>query len=569
MPIISPTAISPHRIGGKFDFRSYWTTHSDPYSLVYQAMPVKPTVADGLIQQKLLNALVDGGYYAKAELIDIFATHAGGQNVNWANPGTFDPAPVNAPVFTAYGGYKGATTGTKYVRLNFNPTTNGTKISQNNICCIVGVGDDSAADTFDFGAASGSTTYLLLQRKSTAAQFFNNASSGVTITSTMAGGHVASSRTAGNSYKVMTNYIGEATKTTASNGLVDNELYVCGYNNKGTPNISERTIRYVMVFSALTEAEIRDVVGAMEEYLRNYSKQLIASAVSYSVNSTKTQITIPTSVVDNNEVIHPSVIDIGVVWNGYRYWQVNTPYPASNGAYEIPEIFASNDGVTWVVPAGLTNPIFPYTGAHLYSDPDLYYEAGTLYLFYRTTDTPGSESMIKVIKSTDGITWNTGTPATVLDLDGGHYVLTPSIVKTGGIYYMYFIYSDVDLGLSKIGRAHCHTIDGTYGDVEGITITFLSVAHLSAYMVGDTFYLALGYAKTYTYGIWMASSADGVTFTRESDLLPTIVQTKAFELTANGFYRPDLVQINGEYFIYYSVNGAPGNYMGRQKIVLV
>ncbi len=42
-----------------------------------------------------------------------------------------------------------------------------------------------------------------------------------------------------------------------------------------------------------------------------------------------------------------------------------TPYPNTNDQYENPSIVASNDGVNWVVPTGLVNPI----GVQ---DPDLH-----------------------------------------------------------------------------------------------------------------------------------------------------------------------------------------------------
>lgn len=62
------------------------------------------------------------------------------------------------------------------------------------------------------------------------------------------------------------------------------------------------------------------------------------------------------------QACHPCVIDFltqhGInQWNGYRYWMVFTPYSNSNDATEDPNIIASNDGITWVVPVGITNPI--------------------------------------------------------------------------------------------------------------------------------------------------------------------------------------------------------------------
>jgi hypothetical protein len=51
-----------------------------------------------------------------------------------------------------------------------------------------------------------------------------------------------------------------------------------------------------------------------------------------------------------------------------------TPYPNSNSALENPSILASNDGVNWEEPNGLTNPIAHPESGHYLSDPELVYD---------------------------------------------------------------------------------------------------------------------------------------------------------------------------------------------------
>ena len=59
-------------------------------------------------------------------------------------------------------------------------------------------------------------------------------------------------------------------------------------------------------------------------------------------------------------IIHPSVVDMGARWNGYRWWRADTPFPSD--IHENPSIWGSNDRTTWEVPSGLTNPIDPWPG---------------------------------------------------------------------------------------------------------------------------------------------------------------------------------------------------------------
>lgn len=58
-----------------------------------------------------------------------------------------------------------------------------------------------------------------------------------------------------------------------------------------------------------------------------------------------------------NQPTHPSVVDMGRAWNGWRYWMAYSPYPNANGAEENPCIAVSNDMLNWATPEGLYNPI--------------------------------------------------------------------------------------------------------------------------------------------------------------------------------------------------------------------
>lgn len=55
-----------------------------------------------------------------------------------------------------------------------------------------------------------------------------------------------------------------------------------------------------------------------------------------------------------DQMLHPSVVDFGGKWKGYRFWMVATPYPRGTGlsdgapdTHENPSIYASNDCLTW------------------------------------------------------------------------------------------------------------------------------------------------------------------------------------------------------------------------------
>lgn len=107
-------------------------------------------------------------------------------------------------------------------------------------------------------------------------------------------------------------------------------------------------------------------------------------------------------------IVHPSVVDMGARWNGYRWWRGDTPMP---NAYENPSIWGSNDRINWTVPAGLVNPIDPWPGAHIdnagwfNSDTELVWDpvGQRLVLFWREVVPPGAKYF--AASSRDGSTW--------------------------------------------------------------------------------------------------------------------------------------------------------------------
>jgi hypothetical protein len=110
------------------------------------------------------------------------------------------------------------------------------------------------------------------------------------------------------------------------------------------------------------------------------------------ISNAKYPLSIPTY-DGSGQVNHPSVIDFlneyGIdEWSGYRYWMVLTPYPYSRDHFENPSLYASHDGLTWVVPQNITNPLDTAPGGWdkgFLNDPDMIYNPDTdqLWVYYR------------------------------------------------------------------------------------------------------------------------------------------------------------------------------------------
>jgi len=131
----------------------------------------------------------------------------------------------------------------------------------------------------------------------------------------------------------------------------------------------------------------------------------------------------------SNQAIHPDIVKFDTAWNGYLYWMTMTPYPNGNANYENPSIIVSNDGSTWTVPSGLTNPIATPPSGH-YADTDLVYNSETneLVLFWGN----GGSTMY-YSKSSDGINWS----ATAESLTSGG--VSPAIIYKDGTYQLWYV----------------------------------------------------------------------------------------------------------------------------------
>lgn len=202
---------------------------------------------------------------------------------------------------------------------------------------------------------------------------------------------------------------------------------------------------------------------------------------------------ITTYITDNDEITHPSVIVVNDGWNGYRYWMAATPYQNGNNITENPSIFASNDGYTWEIPSGLTNPVVAYPGTgNFNSDTNLFYDSEnkTLYMFYRVVFGSTTEE-IRVVSSTDGVTW--GSPSTlVTSTQSVRRLVSPSVVRDGDSFAMYAI--DFVQSPNKLVKMTSTTLTGGWGEPANCTLTMPSgrdAWHCDVRRWGNTLYASI------------------------------------------------------------------------------
>lgn len=254
----------------------------------------------------------------------------------------------------------------------------------------------------------------------------------------------------------------------------------------------------------------------------------------------------------SSKVVHPSVHDFGsgYRWHGFRFWMAITPYPDSDAQQENPCILASHNGIEWVVPDGLTNPVYgapPYNRFN--SDPDLTYDPDTdeLVLIYREQLQDASHQTLYA-RSPDGITWP--AKATALNWTRPGQVLSPSIIRRGsGDWVLFGILRDQWTLL----RYEATSLEGVWAGPYTCTGAPSNPWHLDVYWDGSTFFALVDEFGTTTDGLVCGTSSDGHAWSFDPD--PVILPREG-EWDAE-LYRPTFVphEAGDRFRVWYSALG--------------
>ena len=143
---------------------------------------------------------------------------------------------------------------------------------------------------------------------------------------------------------------------------------------------------------------------------------------------------------ESGQATHPSILYFEKAWHGYAYWMAMTPYPYNDETFENPSILASDDGETWEVPDGATNPLVDAPKVGHNCDVDLIYDPDLdeLRMYYVEADDE-TGSVIYLLTSDDGATWK--RPRAVFrDHSVMYGILSPTVIcNEDGTYQMWYV----------------------------------------------------------------------------------------------------------------------------------
>jgi hypothetical protein len=246
----------------------------------------------------------------------------------------------------------------------------------------------------------------------------------------------------------------------------------------------------------------------------------------------------------------------------WRYWMACTPYAYCNFVVENPDVFASHDGISWVIPDGARNPIVPRPdGTWDYnSDPDLLFVDQKLWLYYRETRRRSCPHVhrILLVTSENGVEWT--SPREVLgDTGDSALLMSPSIIQLDSVFHMF----TVGKASSGLQLAHRQSLDGlTWSEPVNCSIAGLpddrEVWHLDVIREADHLSAIFVSSKRLSeHRLHYGFSRDaGLTWQVDGFLLdPT------YEFEQGFFYRTTLLKRSSErndYDLWYSAANRRG-----------
>jgi hypothetical protein len=144
----------------------------------------------------------------------------------------------------------------------------------------------------------------------------------------------------------------------------------------------------------------------------------------------------------SGQAVHPDFVRLPADWHGDPYRLVATPYPGGDATFENPSLYTGSTLSSWVVPAGVVNPLEKPQGSSYLSDPDMTFDpdAGALRIYYRRVTT---QNEIWMISSSDGVVWS--VPRLTVSAPN-HFIVSPTIVRRSATEWLMWSVNSGNIG---------------------------------------------------------------------------------------------------------------------------
>jgi len=205
----------------------------------------------------------------------------------------------------------------------------------------------------------------------------------------------------------------------------------------------------------------------------------------------------------------------------------------------------------------INNPVFLTSSGSsgFYRNPVLIVDASNNYKMWFANILSNGTANIGLAVSTDGYNWNLGSPTSVIlpgNLWDSHFVVPGAVISKDSLYYMFYNGGN-DNNTCHVGLAK--SFDGKVWTKEALPVfsplTFANETKVvvnSVVIVSEMFYMYYSSHKNGRSEICLATSSDGLSWTRHS-ANPILVPTANWE--SLGIYNPSAIKDGNIYRMVY------------------
>lgn len=212
-----------------------------------------------------VSALINAGVWQRLDALQVYAAHdQQAALLDWVR--LSNATAVNSPTFAVNSNVAGNGT-TSYVDTQLTPSTGGLKSSQDDASIGFYVGNAATGLARNGAVNNTGVVYTYIDRTASVGVALNRDGSSTTNTS---GGNtigVKGGSRSGSSVTAFSNGVAGTPGTVASNGLLNNPIWVGGLNNNGTiSNAHSAPIRAFFYGQSMTAAQMLALHNALTAY---------------------------------------------------------------------------------------------------------------------------------------------------------------------------------------------------------------------------------------------------------------------------------------------------------------
>jgi len=348
--------------------------------------------------------------------------------------------------------------------------------------------------------------------------------------------------------------------------------------------------------NAILEKPIRDsydigAARALRENIRvDFPIDINGRSTRFKFIPATKALATPTSFATDDYAIHASVVFIPQGWGvgTKRFWMVMTPFSVAavggSAGVEFPEIIASDDGDTWAVPTGLTNPIdHSEVAGEFMPDPNLVFDPagnagkGRLYCYYEHSTATTNYLYCK--HSDDGVVWS-ARHVLLSGAAGATGLTSPSVINLRGTWYMFNLLTGTPDGMTV--RTSSGGPLGPWGSATSCTLNGLAAGqtywHGQVHAVGDKFILLAPLKSAYANSLFFGYSEDGVTWKFSAHTPGATLRNAAIYQGTTGAWDADSIYTTSlvwkpttrSFDVFYSaITAANNGAIGRGALLLL